>query len=43
MKSYLQIYYDIKNKLDRELTLDEVKFLQWVFNRYVEEEKEQSA
>jgi hypothetical protein len=43
MKSYLQIYQDVKKNLDRELTDDEMKFLQWVFNRYIEEEKEKSA
>jgi hypothetical protein len=42
MKSYLQIYQDVKKNLDRELTDDEMKFLQWVFNRYIEE-KEKSA
>jgi hypothetical protein len=43
MKNYLQMHKEIQVKLDRNLTLDEVAFLQWVFSRYLEEKKEQTA
>ncbi|MFS0673211.1 hypothetical protein [Ornithinibacillus sp. 179-J 7C1 HS] len=43
MKNYLQMHKDIEVKLDRRLTNDEVQFLQWVFSRYLEENKDQSA
>jgi hypothetical protein len=39
MKNYLQMYKDIEVRLNRQLTKDEIKFLQWVFNRYQEENK----
>ena len=43
MKNYLQMHKDIEDKLDRKLTNDEVQFLQWVFSRYLEENKDQTA
>jgi hypothetical protein len=43
MKNYLQMHKEIQEKLDRKLTIEEVKFLQWVFCRYLEEKKEQTA
>lgn len=41
MKSYLQMVRDIEVQLQRELTMEEMKFLQWVFKRYMEEKEEQ--
>lgn len=43
MKHYLQMHKDIEGKLERKLSSDEIKFLQWVFSRYLEENKDQSA
>ncbi|WP_269083149.1 hypothetical protein [Ornithinibacillus californiensis] len=43
MKNYLQMHKEIQEKLDRKLTVNEVTFLQWVFSRYLEEKKEQTA
>lgn len=43
MGSFLQLYSDFKVKLNRDLSHDEMMFLQWVFERYEEEKKKQSA
>ncbi|MEN2767237.1 hypothetical protein [Ornithinibacillus xuwenensis] len=41
--SNLELYKDIESKLKRDLTNEEMDFLQWVFNRYLEEKEQQSA
>lgn len=43
MRNYLQMHEDFEAKLGRDLTNDEVEFLQWVFNRYMEEKNQQTA
>ena len=43
MISYLQMYKDFEVKLERQLNNEEVRFLQWVFNRYVKENDQQPA
>lgn len=43
MTNYLQMYKDFEKKLERQLTREEVKFLQWVFNRYLKENNQQPA
>lgn len=43
MRNYLQMHEEFKDKLGRNLTHDEIQFLQWVFNRYMEEKNQQSA
>ncbi|WP_255247490.1 hypothetical protein [Paucisalibacillus globulus] len=43
MINYLQMYKDFEKKLERQLTSEEIKFLQWVFNRYLKENNQQPA
>jgi hypothetical protein len=43
MISYLQMYKDFEVKLERQLNNEEVRFLQWVFNRYEKENDQQPA
>lgn len=40
MKSFLQVLNDTEEKLGRQLWENEVVFLQWVYERYTEEEKQ---
>ncbi|WP_196493836.1 hypothetical protein [Ornithinibacillus caprae] len=39
MKNFLQFCRETEIKLGRKLQEDEIKFMQWVFERYIEEEK----
>ena len=40
MRSFLQVCEDTRKKLGRQLQEDEVKFLQWMYKRYIEEQQE---
>ncbi|HEX6594011.1 MAG TPA: hypothetical protein VF095_05425 [Bacillota bacterium] len=40
MKDFLQMCHDAEEKLGRKLEKKELEFLQWVFERYVEEKEE---
>ncbi|WP_157052437.1 hypothetical protein [Ornithinibacillus contaminans] len=39
----LEFFKEIEWKLERNLTTEELKFLHWLFNRYQEEQNQQSA
>lgn len=40
MKSFLQVWEDTEEKLGRHLRKNEMVFLQWVYERYTEEQKQ---
>ncbi|SFA97686.1 hypothetical protein SAMN04488072_104267 [Lentibacillus halodurans] len=39
MESFLQVQESVEEQLGRELQDNELAFLQWVYERYTEEEK----
>lgn len=41
MKSFLQVCEDTKERLGRKLQDNEIKFLQWVYERYEEEKSKE--
>lgn len=41
MKSFLQVWEDTEKKLGRRLRKSEVVFLQWVYERYTEEQRQE--
>ncbi|SET75614.1 hypothetical protein SAMN05216389_12516 [Oceanobacillus limi] len=43
MKSFLQLCRDTEKKLGRKLLEQEVEFLQWVSERYIEEERKKKC
>ncbi|WP_170150274.1 hypothetical protein [Oceanobacillus halophilus] len=40
MNCFLQLCDDAKNQLGRQLREEEISFLQWMYNRYTEEQQE---
>ncbi|WP_158701613.1 hypothetical protein [Lentibacillus sp. Marseille-P4043] len=40
MESFLTVLEDTKEKLGRQLQTNEIEFLQWVYDRYREDEQQ---
>ncbi|WP_158595141.1 hypothetical protein [Oceanobacillus piezotolerans] len=36
--SFLQMFEETRKKLGRQLQEEEIQFLQWMYNRYIEEQ-----
>lgn len=43
MESWLEFYEKMKGKLDRELLQEEIDFLKWVYDKYLEELEQKSS
>jgi len=41
MKSFVHVCEDIKERLGRQLQENEIKFLQWLYERYEEEQSKE--